>query len=243
MMRQLVRAGHEGRGGAGGKARRRSDPAVDGDVMKHTVRWLGSATLVGIILIRSAHGAVPPVDVTGEAIRCSTVTATLSISPPLAFAGTATSVRMKIKGKLDGCEVVTKPEVLIDSGTFQGTLVLPTNECMTLTSTQAVTGSLTYRWKANLETPIVPTASVQEVSRLTGFPFDAGLAIEGFGGASYLGLSLGASSVSGAFTGGDAGATSSVAAVTSENSTFFVATCRTPGIRTLHLGIGSIALR
>jgi hypothetical protein len=212
-------------------------------VMKQTVRWLGSATLVASILARSAHGAVPPVDVGGEAIRCSTVTATISISPPLAFAGTATTVRMKIKGKLDGCAVVTNPSVLIDSGTFQGTLVLPTNECTALTSAQAVTGSLTYRWKANPETPIVPTASVQEVSRLTGSPFDAGLAADGFGGASYLGLTLGTGAVSGAFTGGDAGATSSVVAVTSENSTYFVATCGTPGVKTLHLGIGSIALR
>jgi hypothetical protein len=211
--------------------------------MRQIVRWLGSATLVASILVRPAHAAAPPVDVSGEAIRCSTVTGTISISPPLAFGGTATTVRMKIKGKLDGCEVVTNPSVLIDSGTFQGTLVLPSNECMALTSSQPVTGSISYRWKANPETPIVPTTSAQEVGRLTGSPFEAALAAEGFGGASYLGLTLGTTSVSGAFTGGDAGATSSAVVVTSENSIFFVATCRTPGIRTLHLGIGSIALR
>lgn len=211
--------------------------------MKQISRWLGGATLVASILVRSAHGAAPPVDVSGEAVRCSTVTGTISISPPLVFAGTATTVRMKIKGKLDGCAVVTNPSLLIDSGTFQATLVLPTNDCMALTSTQAVTGSVRYRWKANRETPIVPTASAQDVSSLTGFAFDAGLVAQGLAGASYLGLTLGTGAVSGAFTGGDAGATSSVLAVTSESSTFFIGACGTPGIKTLHLGIGSIALR
>ncbi len=213
--------------------------------MKPLLRPLSAATVVALGLLRVSHAATPPADVSNDAIRCATVIATASISPPLTFGGTASSVRIRIKGTLAGCVDLTNPRVTIDSGSFHGTLVGTTNDCFALTARQPLTGSLTYRWKANAETPIVPTSSVQSVEFLSGASFAPAPVLPALSGASYLALTLGSGRVTGAFTGGDAGAASRSVVVTSESATVFTSQCGVlgAGVRTLHFGIGSITLQ
>lgn len=213
--------------------------------MNRTTLWLCGAALVATsILAGSARGAVPPADVSNHAIRCGTVVATAQFRPALSFAATATAVTVKIKGKLSGCVDLTNPGLVIDSGTFQGTLVGTTNDCLALTTNQPFTGSLSYRWQANKETPITPTSSIQTVNDMTGGSFAPAPVDQAFTGVSYFSFTLGTDAVTGAFTGGDAGATTTNIAVTSENSSFFTTSCALPGgIKTLHIGIGTITLQ
>lgn len=214
--------------------------------MQALPRLLARATLVALCLVAgSTQAAAPRQDVSNDAIRCGTVIGTATFAPPLTFGGAATSVRIRIKGKLAGCVDLTNPRVTIDSGTFSGTLVGTTNDCLALTERQPLTGSLTYRWKVNAETPIEPTSSVQAIASLTGASFAPAPLHPGLAGVSYLALTLGSGSVTGAFTGGDAGASSRSVVVTSESATFFTTQCSTiaTGIRTLHFGIGSITLQ
>jgi len=213
--------------------------------MQASARRLTGATSALLLLAPLAHGAAAPANVASDAIRCGTVIATASISPPLTFGGSATSVRVRIKGKLAGCVDLTNPRVIIDSGTFQGTLVGTTNDCFALTKGQPLTGSLTYRWKASAETPIEPTSSVQAVDSLSGVAFAPAPLHPGLGGVNYLALTLGGGLVTGAFTGSDAGATSRTVLVTSESGTFFTSQCGTlgAGIRALHFGLGAITLQ
>lgn len=214
--------------------------------MKPRLRPLSAAIFVtACLLARVAHPAAPPSDVSDDTIRCATVIATATISPPLTFDGAATAVRIRINGKLAGCVDLTDPRVTIDSGTFQGTLVGTTNDCFALTERQPLSGTLTYRWRASAETPITPTSSVQTIDSLAGASFAPAPILPGLSGASYLALTLGSGRVTGAFTGGDAGASSRSVVVTSESATFFTSHCgvRGAGIRTLHFGIGSITLQ
>ena len=212
--------------------------------MNRMIRLLGSALLVpSSILVGTAQGAIST-DVSTDAISCSTVIATASFRPTLSFGGTATSATIKIKGKLSGCVDITNPAVLIDSGTFQGTLTGTTSDCFALTGTQPAAGSLVYRWKANVETPIQQSSSIQTVRDITGAVFRPVLADPAFGEGAYLSFALGTGGVTGAFAGGDAGASSKGVLITSESNHFFNTACApsAAGIRTLHLGIGTILL-
>jgi hypothetical protein len=157
--------------------------------------------------------------------------------------GLATSVTIRIKGKLNGCVDLTNPGVRIDSGSFRGTLVGTTNDCLALTTTQPAVGSLIYRWNANRDTPILQRSSAQAVSALSGSAFVPTTVNPAFSGNSYLAFTLGTGLVTGAFTGGDAGATSTNVLVTSESNRFIAVNCTPPGIKTLHIGIGSMILR
>ena len=212
--------------------------------MNRMIRLLSSAFLVtSSILVGTAQGAIST-DVGNDSISCSTVIATASFRPALSFGGTATSTTIKIKGKLNGCVDITNPAVLIDSGTFQGTLAGTTSDCLALTDTQPAAGSLVYRWKANRETPIQQSSSIQVVRDITGALFRPALADPAFGAGAYLSFTLGTGGVTGAFTGGDAGASSRGILITGESNHFFTTACAptAAGISTLHLGIGTIVL-
>lgn len=221
--------------------------------MNRTTRRLCSAALVASgILLGEARGAHAQADVSNDAIRCSTVTATISARPSLIAgviriaqdAGLATSVAFQIKGKLSGCVDLTTSAVRIDSGTFRGTIVGTTNDCNALTTVQPAVGSLSYRWKANPATPILQRTSSQSVSTLAGAFLQLATMNPAFGGTAYLSFTLGTGLVTGAFSGGDAGATSSNALVTSESNRSFAVSCNPPAsLKTIHIGVGVITLR
>lgn len=211
--------------------------------MHRTISRLCSTALVAsAILIGSAHGALAQADVSNDQIRCGTVIATTSFRPALTFDGSANSVAIKVKGKLYGCVDLTHPTVIIDSGSFRGMLSGTTNDCMRLTGTQPLQGSLTYKWNANPATPILQTSSVQTVTSWSRATFAPALVNPTFGATNYLNYTLGTGLLRGAFTGGDAGATSQNASVSSENNQFFIANCGSGGIKTIHTGLGTITL-
>jgi hypothetical protein len=204
-----------------------------------------AALLTGGLVAGLAQAAPLKVDVGNDSITCSTVVgATVSISPPLSFAGAANRATIRVKGKLAGCVDTTNPSVLIASGSFSGTLTGETNNCSALSGTQPVHGTIVYSWKADPTTPLLQTSSVQTVNGITGQLFHPSPSDPAFAGAAYGSFALGTASVTGAFTGGDGGVTSTSIAVTSEDIGLFNTLCAPPaaGIKTLHIGIAKLTL-
>jgi len=175
-------------------------------------------------------------DMSNDTITCNTVVASATISPPLVIHGTATATTMRVRGSLAGCTVTGSQPASIVSGRLTGKITGTSNECVTLF--QPLAGTITMRWKADRATPIAPKSSTLAVSNVTFGGFTAPW------GATYGQFSLGTTGVTGAFTGGDAGAASSNVSVTGEDIEEILARCGSPrGLDTLHIGIGSITLR
>jgi hypothetical protein len=198
------------------------------------------------MFVSSAQGAPPPkADVSNDSITCNSVTGgSASIKPALTFAGSAQPVTIKVKGTLGGCVDNTNGAVIIDKGSFSGTLTGNSNNCTSLLGTNPATGSLSFKWTANKATPIAQTSSTQAVSTITGNLFAPAASDPAFGAAAYAEFSLGTGAVTGAFTGGDAGATSSNVTVTQQDINTFTTLCTPPakGIKTLNFGIATITL-
>jgi len=225
--------------------------------MKGIVSRLASAALVVGGIVTASTAALAVTNVSNHSITCNTVSGTATFQPPLNATGTV-GMEIQIKGNLADCIDNTDAGVLVDSGTFSGTLHDPTSFCVDLITTfQAPvveTGSLTYRWKANRTTPITPTHSTQVVNNRTSDLYDPAAGVEPltsggtFGSGKYVTLSLGTASVSGAFTGGDSGASSSNIIVSRETFHLIHTLCdvgvppRT-GFKTLNFSIGSITLQ
>jgi hypothetical protein len=225
--------------------------------MRGIVSRLASATLVAGGIVTASTAALAVTNVANHSITCNTVSGTATFTPPLNATGTA-GMQIKIKGTLADCVDNTNPAVLIDSGTFSGTLGDPTSFCDDLITTfqapATETGSLTYKWKANRTTPITPTHSTQVVNSRTSDLYDAAAGVEPatsggtFGSSKYVTLSFGTASVSGAFTGGDGGVSSSNIIVSRETFHRIHALCdvgvppRT-GFKTLNFAIGSVTLQ
>jgi hypothetical protein len=141
-----------------------------------------------------------------------------------------------VRGSVAGCTVTGPPAVSILSGKLRGRVASTSNECITLAA--PLTGTITIRWKADKATPILQTSSTLGITDVTFGGFAAPW------GVSYGQFSLGTSSVTGAFTGGDDGATSSNASLTSQDIVEIVSECASPtGLKKLNLGSGQLKLQ
>lgn len=209
--------------------------------MRATASWRAVVLVGSMFVARATSAAAAPVDVSNHSITCNTVTGSARITPALNDVGLGVPV-FKIKGKLGGCVDNTNPGVLIDSGSFSGTIVGITTFCPDLIDSVPWSGTLTYRWKANRDTPIAPTTSTQQINSFTGFLLSPG---GSFGGATYITLSFGTASVSGAFTGGDGGSTSSNVIATSDDFyNRYASLCAgSVGVKSLTFGIGTVTLQ
>src|SRR5262249_54197966 len=126
--------------------------------------------------------------------------------------------------------------VTILSGKLRGRVASTSNECITLA--EPLTGSIAIRWKADKATPILQTSSTLAITDVTFDGFAAPW------GVSYGRFSLGTSSVTGAFTGGDGGASSSNVSLTSQDLVEIVSECASPtGSKTLNVGSGQLKLQ
>jgi hypothetical protein len=203
--------------------------------------WKGGAMSTGLRLIAIALLAptavrAQKIDVANHSITCNTVIATVSNSPPLVIGGTATSEKMTVKGSLAGCTVTGQPAITILSGKLRGRVASTSNECIVLAA--PLTGSITMKWKADKATPILQTSSTIGITDVTFGGFAAPW------GSSYGQFSLGTSSVTGAFTGGDGGAASSNVSLTSQDLVEIVAECASAkGLKTLNIGSGQVKLQ
>ena len=198
--------------------------------MRRAARW------TSLILLAPIAVWAQKIDVSNASITCNTVIGTASVEPPLAIGGTATSTVMRVKGSVAGCTVTGANPVSILSGKVSGQVFGTSNECITVF--QPLTGTLTIRWKADKTTPIIPTSSTMSITNVN---------FGGFGvpwGAVYGQFSLGTSGVTGAFTGGDNGTTSSNISITNQDIGEIVAGCNSPkGLKKIYTGLGQITLK
>jgi hypothetical protein len=202
--------------------------------MRHLLLVAGA--VLGAAVTAHAAGTV---DASNSFIQCNTFTkASIKLIPALVNGGTALTT-VKIKGALSGC--VTNAGVTSISGTVSGVLTGGTNDCINLIGTIPSTGTLTVKWKSTpgLINP-VSTVTVNFGSSEGGF--------FGFGPADYGRFDLGnppgaALAVSGSFTGGDGGATSTASVLTSQDINAILAGCGGAGVKALDIGIGTITLQ
>jgi len=188
-----------------------------------------------LVSLAPISGWAEQIDVSNHSITCNTMVGIASSKPPLLIGGTAPTT-MKVRTFLSGCAVTGPGSVSILSGKISGNVTATSNECITLY--QPLAGTLTIKWKASEATPIVPKSTTMEIKDVTFSGYQAPW------GTSYGLFSLGVSSVTGAFTGGDNGATSSNVAVTSQDLGEIISQCGSPaGLKTLNVGLGTITLQ
>ena len=193
------------------------------------------AALAILVSLAPTIGWAEKIDVSNHSITCHTVFGTASSKPPLLIGGTAPTT-MKVRASVAGCAVTGPGSVSILSGKMSGNITATSNECISLHHPLA--GTLTIKWKASEATPIVPNSSTMEIKDVTFSAYQAPW------GTSYGQFSLGVSSVTGAFTGGDNGATSSNVALTSQDIFEILSQCSSPaGLKTLNVGLGTITLQ
>jgi hypothetical protein len=209
--------------------------------MLHKVALFGGIALIGGFVVGSAGVAGAQTNVANDSVTCLTSFGTASISPALINGGTATVTKVSVKGTLAGCTDNTNGTVQLAGGTFSGKFAGTSNDCTALLGTSPLTGPLTIKWKTTKTGPkITPTSTTVTVNTLTGGTFTPGGA---FGSATYGTFVLGNSGVTGAFTGGDNGATSSNIAATSQDITAILAGCAGTGVKTFNLGIGTTTVQ
>src|SRR5262249_2601538 len=193
------------------------------------------AALAILVSLAPIIGWAEKIDVSNHSITCNSMVGTASSKPPLLTGGTAPTT-MKVRTFLAGCAGTGPGAVSILSGEISGNVTATSNECISLHHPLA--RPLTIKWKASKATPIVPNSSTMEIKDVTFSGYQAPW------GASYGLFSLGVSSVTGAFTGGDNGATSSNVAVTSQDLGEIVSQCGSPaGLKTLNIGLSAFTLQ
>jgi hypothetical protein len=192
---------------------------------------------------RAAAGAPPKVDVANDGVTCSTAYGTIRFSPPLVLGGNAASTTITVTGTVDGC-VVSGPETADIAGPskFVAKLTAATNDCAAVGPLLPVTGNLVVKWKASPSTPLLQASSTVAVTTLEVTSFHPALADAAFGAAALADFALGVGGVTGAFTGGDAGAASIIRLVTAQDRPTFVSRCNGAGVKSLAAGIGRLSL-
>ena len=195
------------------------------------------AGMTALVLLAPIAGwAQSKIDVSNHSITCNTLIGTASSKPSLVVGGTAQSRKMIVRGTLAGCTVTGPTPVTILSGKTTGKVTAMSNECVTLH--EPLAGTMTIKWKADPSTPILQRSSTIEVTDVTFGGFAAPW------GASYGLFSLGMGGVTGAFTGGDDGAQSSNAQLTSQDIAEILSECGSPdGLKTVRTGLGTLTLK
>jgi hypothetical protein len=161
----------------------------------------------------------------------------LGFSPALTTNG-ASQATIKFKGTLSGCEATSHvggdPAVTVVSGTISGSLKGGFSNCASLTGTGAVGGYLTITWKTvpalkDTKSTVIVAPGETAASLVASFS-DFGL---------YRQLNIGGVSVTGAFEGGDNGASSFAYILNSEGFDGMFGVCEAPG-GLKSLGVGPI---
>jgi len=174
-------------------------------IRKYLMLGAAAAMPLGFIAATSgiAGASGPTYNVATDHITCTTVTGSAKFSPALQLGGSSPETT-SIKLALSGCTIsgpVGTPDITAITGKGAGTLNSATNNALALEGTNAVTGSITIKWKA-VGAKLLSATSTVSPSSLTG-----GAQSDGY--ASFA-LNSGSASVSGDFAGTNSGATSNL---------------------------------
>lgn len=193
------------------------------------------------LLVPSSGAGAPKVDVSNDSITCNTVIASVKIAPPLSNSGSSsTATNIIVKGTVNGCTVSGPNAATITSGSFGGKLAGTGNTCTGLLGTAPTPGTLTFKWKADASTPLLQTSTVVNVASTTGGTHSENL--DG-GSQTYGDFIVNSTGVTGAFTGGDNGASSHNESVTSQDIGALLAGCGAPaGLKSINIGMGTFTI-
>lgn len=205
--------------------------------MKNALSGICFLVVLALAPARS-WGAPIKVDVGPDSIQCnSVILGSIAFKPDYVSGGSATETTVKVKGSLAGCTVSGPNPATILSGTFKGTLAGTTNNAfLVFLFTEPLTGEIAVTWKADKSTPLLESKSTLTIATSTG-----SLRSES-GVGNYQQLSFNTTAVTGAFTGGDGGISSSNLFVSSEDANAINAENASGGIKLLHFGIGTLHL-
>jgi hypothetical protein len=226
---------------------------------------------MGLLLRSDAAVAKTVIDVSNDTITCNTVIGSVKLQPAFGFTPNATDT-LQVKGTLDGCTDTSNSAVKILPSKFKGVLTTNNVSCLSLAGTVAGSGTITVGWKSNslvcsggtnagqpctvatemtdcpgtgggkcAKAALSQKSSIISIVSLTP---DAGLAPGGsFGAADYGVFDLGVQSVTGAFTGGDGGTTTTSYLVTGNDVGSLANSCAAGTLKLITFGIGTITLQ
>jgi hypothetical protein len=195
----------------------------------------------------------PPIDAANDHVHCSSMIGGIQFSPPFGAASPAVT-KFTIRGTLSGCQDTDNSDVTLLSGTVAGTLT--TTSAITVDAlvgqTTPVTGTIKITWNTAGSSPklvsrtttLSPTA-LDTNSTLN--PSSEGLPVFGDSPTdAFLVFTIGSPNPitsTGSFTGGDAGISSTIIAVTSlSGGAIGVEFESTKKLPSLKLGIGAAQL-
>src|SRR4051812_10169438 len=98
---------------------------------KHIVTF-GMAAIVAAFAA-SAHAA-DPIDVSNNTVTCGTLEKVVVKTSPALTVGGTSPVKIKLKGKLGGCNTDAAVGIPDFKSSISGSLTLPTNDCFALVS-------------------------------------------------------------------------------------------------------------
>lgn len=184
---------------------------------------------VGLVVATGgiASAGSPATDVTNASITCSTVSGSLKFAPALSLAG-GQPENTNVKLAVSGCTVSGAPGVTVSAGKGSGVLHSASNAATGLLGSTAVTGQVNIKWKSNVK--LTSKQSTVTVTFFTG-----GTSTDGF---ATLDILAGHASVSGDFSGGDAGAGTTLHAETGQSVATLTATLSAPKTK----GIKSVTM-
>jgi hypothetical protein len=205
------------------------------------------ASLSFCFTVSQAHAACTKVDATSHTVTCNSfVLASAGFTPALTTAGGGGNPVIKVKGTLYGCTDNTDANLVIDKGAVSGILNgTAGNGCTTLLGSTTVTGSLVVKWKAAATSTDCYLSNVTTLTphTINGTTFGPSGAITGSYGAFQVpGATL--PSVTGAYSGNDAGASTTFFATTTEDFGALLGFCNSvKGLKTAHLGLATLKLQ
>jgi hypothetical protein len=180
-------------------------------------------------------------------VTCNSIVGTIKFATPLSNAGSPTgSNQINLKVTVDGCTDTSNANVKVGASKLSGNITTNNGtQCVGLFGPSAVNASTTIKWKAQSGTPkLVMSGNVPAVSTLTIIQTVGGTYNSDTWGGTYGAFSVtaGHAGVSGAFTGGNAGATSTLTATTGQDVGAVGNACAGKGIKALNFGIGGLKL-
>jgi hypothetical protein len=212
-----------------------------------------AAVLSAGLFAAAAHGTgSAKVDVSHDTISCTTVYGAATFSPPLKlFPSPDGQSKVSIKGTAKNCTVSGPHPAVVLSGTFAGTLTIPSQVVTSLLGLESTgTTKLTIKWKADKSTPLLQSSTVLMPKAICGgtialpAPLNASTYAQFHFGAqpSCGGDPQPASSATGAFVGNDDGAGSITDAITSQQINPMIGQATSTGVSTVNIGLGTLTI-
>ncbi len=223
--------------------------------LKALTAGLAVTALIGGFAVSSDAAGPPPIDVSHDRVTCTTMTGSISITPPITgvFPGTGSATAVA-KVKLDGCTDLDNANVKLKASSGTITFTFANNFATALAGVQTVSSaSISAKWAtaSGAAKLVQPTSTVTftQLNGGVGSPggnFTDSYALFQIGHDAAHGTTA-APSISGAFAGNDSGAATTLDILSSISVTALVGptylgSTTTPQLAKAPIGLGQLNL-